>query len=343
MSSNATTRIGILGCAEVAKYALIDAVRQVPGLSVAAVAGRDFGRAKAYALEHGVPRVFETYNDLVGADDVDLVYVALPNSHHCEWSIRALEHGKAVLCEKPIAANADEAERMECAAAVSRKPLIEAFHYRYHPLMKRVGDLIAQGVVGRFTSAQARWRIPGRLVGRNNIRLRYDLAGGAAMDPGCYCVDILRYVLAQEPHVVDAQAQCSTPHVDVEMQARLLFPTGCRALMNSSLNHAGESIADMDMWFEVSGEHGTLTVKNPFMPQLGHELRLEVGGKHFSEQFESTPTYVHQARGVLAVMRGERAVLTPASAGVGNMRVIDSIYRTAGLARRGNLLQPIDR
>jgi predicted dehydrogenase len=149
---NASVRIGILGCAEVAKYALIDAVRQVPGLCVSAVAGRDVGRAGSYASQQDIPRVFETYDHLISAEDIDLVYVALPNSLHCEWSVRALQQGKAVLCEKPLAANAAQAERMVSAASAGRTTLIEALHYRHHPLMARVGNLLRQGAVGRVIS-----------------------------------------------------------------------------------------------------------------------------------------------------------------------------------------------
>jgi predicted dehydrogenase len=180
------------------------------------------------------------------------------------------------------------------------------------------------------------------MVGPNNIRLRYDLAGGAAMDPGCYCVDILRHALGEEPRISEARAQCVAPNVDGEMRARLLFPSGCTARINSSLTHTGEHLTDMDMWFEINGERGSLTVKNPFMPQLGHELALLVDGHRTVEQFELTPTYVFQARDVLAVMRGERAALTPASAGVGTIRAIDSIYRAAGLPRRGESRKPFN-
>jgi predicted dehydrogenase len=336
-AEGAAFRIGILGCAEVAKYALIDAVRHVPGLEVAAVAGRDSGRAQAYAKEQGIPRVYRSYAELIAADDIDLVYVALPNSHHSEWSIRALQQGKAVLCEKPLAANEVQALAMANAAVAAGRPLIEAFHFRYHPLIKRVGALIGEGAIGRLRSAEVRWRIPGALVGADNIRLRYDLAGGATMDPGCYCVNLLRYIFGGEPEVIDAEAQCVTPNIDHTMQAQLRFRNGGMAQLHCSLAYPGEGPADMDMWLAVEGEQGTLRVQNPFLPQMGHELTLEVATGSSKERFDLTSTYVYQAQDVLAVMRGERVPLTPAADGVGNMRVIDAIYRAAGLRPRGNM------
>jgi predicted dehydrogenase len=155
------------------------------------------------------------------------------------------------------------------------------------------------------------------------------------MDPGCYCIDILRYAFSEEPRILTASLQCVSPNVDGEMQARLSFPSGGSAVIHSSLTHKGEGLTDMDMWFEVKGDQGTMTVKNPFLPQLGHELRLSLNGCVTTEQFDPTPSYVYQARHVLAVMRGERMALTPGSAGVGTMRALDSIYCAAGLLRRG--------
>jgi predicted dehydrogenase len=336
-AEGAAFRIGILGCAEVAKYALIDAVRYVPGLEVVAVAGRDSGRAQAYAKEQGIPRVYASYSDLIAADDIDLVYVALPNSHHGEWSIRALQQGKAVLCEKPLAANEREALAMANAAVTAGRPLIEAFHFRYHPLMRRVGALLGEGAIGRLRSAEVRWRIPGSMVGADNIRFRYDLAGGAAMDPGCYCVNLLRYIFGSEPDVIDAEAQCVTPDVDHTMQAQLRFPGGGMAQLFCSLSHPGEGVSDMDMWLAVEGEQGKLRVQNPFLPQIGHELTFETATGSSKERFDLTSTYVYQAQDVLAVMRGERVPLTPAVDGVGNMRVVDAIYRAAGLRPRGDM------
>jgi len=328
-------RIGILGCAEVAKYALIAPVREVTGLTVSAIAGRDAARAAVYAREQGVPHVYRDYQALIDSDEVDLVYVALPNSHHCEWSIRALERGKAVLCEKPLASNAREAAQMTDAARKSGKPLIEAFHFRYHPLARRLGELMAAGSLGTVRSAKARFCIPGSWLTQSNIRLRYDLAGGAAMDPGCYCVNLLRYIVGEEPEVLHADAQCRDPDVDVAMTAKLSFPGGCVAWMHSSLVHPGASTADIDMWLEVEGDKGKLSVRNPFMPQLGHEFKVETAGGATSESFGLVSTYVFQARDVLKVMNDASDPLTPGADGVANMRVIDQMYLASGLPRRG--------
>jgi predicted dehydrogenase len=333
--TQAPIRIGILGCAEVAKYALIPPVKEVSGLTVSAVAGREVVRARTYAIEQGIPTVYPDYQALIESAEVDLVYIALPNSLHCEWSIRALQSGKAVLCEKPLAANAREAQRMADAAALTARPLIEAFHYRHHPLMRRVRALVTSGGIGRLRSVEARWLIPSALVADGNIRLSYGLAGGSLMDPGCYCVNLLRYIVGEEPVVVEARAQCVAPEVDVRMHSRLRFPGGCEGIIESSLVHSGKAPTDMDMWLAVVGDQGRLTVRNPFMPQMGHELSIDSGDGFTSEQCDTTSTYVHQVRNVLAVMRGQEISATPASDAVANMRVIDAIYRAAGMTPRG--------
>lgn len=328
-------RIGILGCADVANYALIVPVREVLGLTVNAIAGRDPGRALAYAKEHGVPRVYSSYGALIDADDIDVVYIALINRHHCDWTVRALQAGKAVLCEKPMASNEREADLMMAVAESSGKPLIEAFHYRHHPLLLRLCALLAERSWGRMRTAEARWLIPGSLVSAANTRMHYELSGGAAMDPGCYCVDLLRRIAEGEPAIIDACARLGESDIDVDMRAVLEFPNGCIARMHSSLVHAGKTFAEMDMWLEIDLEDAKLTVLNPFLPQMGHELRIESAGETVCEHLSLTSSYVYQARNVLQVIRGEAPALTPGSEGVRNMHVIDGVYRASGMRVRG--------
>src|ERR1700690_3407252 len=134
MAEQRPFRFGILGAARIAPDALIKAAQNVPAVEVVAIAARDPKRAREFATANGIPRVVATYDDLVNDPGLDVIYNPLPNSLHCEWSIAALRAGKHVLCEKPLASNAAEAERMTKAAAESGKILGEAFHYRYHPL-----------------------------------------------------------------------------------------------------------------------------------------------------------------------------------------------------------------
>ncbi|MBW2314770.1 MAG: Gfo/Idh/MocA family oxidoreductase, partial [Deltaproteobacteria bacterium] len=130
--SGEALRVGVLGAARIAPMALLRPARQVPGVEVSAVAARDVDKARRFAGKHGIPRVFESYDALLADPDVDAVYVPLPNGLHADWTIRAIEAGKHVLCEKPFTANAGEAERVAKAARASDRVVMEAFHWRYH-------------------------------------------------------------------------------------------------------------------------------------------------------------------------------------------------------------------
>src|ERR1051326_2562341 len=138
-------RIGILGAAHIAPPALIRPARKVPQAVVAAIAARDPQRAKAFASKHQIPKVFASYDELLADSDLDAVYIPLPNGLHHAWTLKALEAGKHILCEKPFASNAAEAEQMAEAASRSGKVVVEAFHYRYHPLGQRMKEVVTSG------------------------------------------------------------------------------------------------------------------------------------------------------------------------------------------------------
>src|SRR5712671_1506968 len=141
-------RIGVLGAAKIAPAALVKPARNVARAEVVAIAARDRGRAEKFAAKHGVPNVFADYDALIAAPDVDAIYNPLPNGLHAQWTIAALEAGKHVLCEKPFTANAKEAEDVAAVQARTGLVVMEAFHYRYHPLAKRMRDIVDSGELG---------------------------------------------------------------------------------------------------------------------------------------------------------------------------------------------------
>jgi predicted dehydrogenase len=192
-----TVRIGILGAARIAPGALIQPARAVPEALVVTIAARHFPRARAFATRHGIPRVHETYQAVLDDSEVDAIYNPLPNSLHGEWTIRALRAGKHVLCEKPLASNAEEAQRMAAAAEDSGRVLVEAFHYRYHPLALRMKGIVDSGELGEVCHLEAHFCVP--LINPRDIRYRYELAGGATMDLGCYCINLIRYLAVLNP------------------------------------------------------------------------------------------------------------------------------------------------
>src|ERR1700744_5281045 len=217
-------RIGILGAARIAPPALIKPAKDNAEVVVAAVAARDRSRAAAFAAKHDIARVHDDYDKLVADPDIDAVYNPLPNGLHRRGTRAALAAGKHVRCEKPFTANAAEAREIAELAAKSDRVVMEAFHYRYHPLALRIERIIASGELGKLERVEATVCFP--LPKFSDIRYNYALAGGATMDAGCYAVHIVRTFGGATPEVVSAQAKLRDPQVDRAMTAELQFEGG---------------------------------------------------------------------------------------------------------------------
>ena len=185
------------------------------------MAARDRTRAEAFANRHSIPRVYGSYRELVEAPDLEAVYVPLPNGLHAEWTLAALAAGKHVLCEKPFAANATEAERVADAAAQSGLVVMEAFHWRYHPLATRLLEIVGRGDLGEIERIEAALIFP--LLKASDIRWQLDLAGGSLMDAGCYPVHLVRTLAGAEPVVTSAVCKERSPGVDRWIRAELEF------------------------------------------------------------------------------------------------------------------------
>jgi len=327
-ASVAPLRIGILGAANIAPLALIAPAREVAGAEVLAVAARDAERARRFAARHGISRVHKSYAALLADPDVDAVYNPLPNSHHGLWTLRALAAGKHVLCEKPFAANAEEAQRVADAARTSGRVVMEAFHWRYHPLAARLLEIVRSGELGEVTRARASLCAP--LIRPGDIRYRADLAGGAMMDMGCYTVSVVRALAGEEPRVVSARAKRSSQRVDRAMEAELAFPSGA----------TGHVVCSMLSWrllgvsARVTGTRGTLHVTNPIAPQLFHRVTVTSDGKKRREQVKDGTSYGHQLAAFVSAVREGAPFPTTADDAVRNMAVIDAVYRAAGMEPR---------
>ena len=321
-------RIGILGAAQIAPMALVNPAKQHSQVEVAAVAARDPARGRAFAAKHGVPRVHESYDALIADPNLDAIYIPLPNGLHGRWTRAALAAGKHVLCEKPFTANAAEAREIAEVAANSDRVVMEAFHYRYHPLTRRVEEIIASGEVGKLKRVEASFCFP--LPKFSDIRYNYSLAGGALMDAGCYPVHMVRTFGGSTPEVVWAQAKLRDPQVDRAMTAEFKFAGGHTGRVHCSM----WSSRLLQISARVIGEQGELRVLNPVMPSLFHRLTIRSPDGRRVESFSRRPTYAYQLDAfAAAVLRGEPVKTTPQDA-VENMTVIDAIYRAAGLPLR---------
>src|SRR5258706_885874 len=321
-------RIGILGAAKIVPMALVHPARSVPEVQLTSIAARDSKRAERFARMFRIPRVHSTYQDLLNDPEIDAIYNPLPNGLHAEWTIKALRAGKHVLCEKPFASNAKEAMEMASAAKETGKVLSEAFAYRTHPLTTRMKQVV-ENELGRIQSIEARFRF--LLTNFSNVRYRYDLAGGALMDAGCYPVSLVRYLMGAEPKVVSAKAKLIKPQVDSRMESQLRFTNGTEAHV----------ICDMlsprlfDSFLKVQGDVGEMTVISPFQPHLFHLLTVRNAKGVKRGQIQGENAYVSQLRTFANAIHSGTPFNTNPEDAVNNMWVIDSIYEKAGLAIRG--------
>ncbi|MBD3770338.1 MAG: Gfo/Idh/MocA family oxidoreductase [Rhodobacterales bacterium] len=325
-------RIGILGAANIAPKAIIEPARRRTDCRVVAVAARDAGRAEAYAAEHEIQYVAESYEALIARDDVDLVYNALPPNRHADLTIAALKAGKAVLCEKPFAMNAVEAVAMQQAALETGRPLVEAFHYRFHPAFIHVLGHIRSGHIGKILSMEADFSVaipyrPGEL------RHTLETGGGALMDLGTYCVHMVRTLAGTEPSVASAECHCERPEVDISTHARLVFPGDVTASIMTSMSET----VTRRIQLHVEGTKGSLSFNNPVHPHREHTIIFQQRGQpDRTETIPGETTYDHQLAHMVDVLAGRAKPLTGGEDAVANMRVIDAIYRSAGLKPRGN-------
>ncbi len=298
---------------------------------MAAVAARDQARADAFALRHGIGKAYGSYEDLLTDPDIDAVYNPLPNSLHGPWTLMAIAAGKHVLCEKPFASNADEAAQVADAASASGLVVMEAMHYRYHPLTRRLAELAAELGPVRHLQCWTSFAIahPG------DIRYDFALGGGALMDGGCYALDCLRLLGGDEPTVTGALADPVVPDprgaaADRSLAARLSFPGGAAGWFESSFTRDGEFRAEL----HVIGEDGLVWLDNFIFPHRGRLVATRDGAVVADERGGGEPTYVHQLRAFANAIASGDPVPTSAAHAAVTMRLIDDAYRAAGLLPR---------
>ena len=322
----------MLGAARIAPAAVVRAAGAVDGVEVAAIAARDRDRAARFARRHGVPTVHGSYAELVADPSLDAVYVPLPNGLHARWTRAAIAAGKHVLCEKPFTSNAAQAVEVRDAAAGTGLVVMEAFHYRYHPLARRMVGVVREGQLGAIERVETSMCFP--LPRFGDIRYQYDLAGGALMDAGCYAVHCLRILSPGEPVVTGARALLSRrdPRVDRAMTAEFTLPGGGTGRIEASM----WSSTLLRIRARVIGTRGTMSVFNYATPRLPSRFSLTVDGRRSRERLRlgGEPTYVHQLRAFAGAVDGRRTNLTPPGDSVATMRLIDAIYSAAGLPPR---------
>lgn len=316
-------RIGLLGASRIAPTAIIAPALKRDDVEIVAVAARDPHRAAEYAKAHGIPHISGDYGDLIARADVDLIYNGLPPAAHLEWTKAALAAGKPVLCEKPFAMNAGQAAEMVEAAKAAGLPLIEAFHYRYHSVMRRAEELVRSGALGTIHRAYAVFEVPIAKT-PDELRWRADLGGGGLMDLGCYPIHALRTLIGEEPQVREARGVFEDG-VDVSITAALAFPSGARAEIVCAMQPDAPAAR-----LTLGGSKGRLEILNFLAPQIGCRFTTVIDGQTVQQPVDGPTTYEAQLAHVVDVMVNGATPLTGGADAVANMAVIDAIYAAAG-------------
>lgn len=334
MSAGPVMRWGILSTSNIGRAAVIPAIQAASDSAVTAVASRDAQRAASFAAECDIPGQHGSYAELLSDPDIDAVYVPLPNSEHLEWVTRALEAGKHVLCEKPLALSEVECRSMAATAAECGTRLMEAFMYRFHPRTQRVVERVRAGDVGDVRFIRSTFTF--RLTRPDNIRWDPDLGGGALMDVGCYCVNVSRTLAGAEPIEVQATANWTERGVDRELVGTLRFPDDVVAHFDCALTVERNEV------YEVAGTEGMLSVPAAFLPGEDavaiHHHRGREGVA--TEVVPGVDEYRAMVEHFVQCVWHDRPFLYSAEEAALNMRTIEALYRSA---RAGGRPEPVSQ
>ena len=309
-----SVRWGLLSTARI-NEAILGGARQSPRTEVVAVASRDQGRAERYAGERGIERAYGSYEALLADDEIDVVYNSLPNSMHVEWSVRALEAGKHVLCEKPMDRRVEAVERAFDTAERAGRLLMEAFMYRHHPQSQKAAQLVSDGAIGELRQLRSLFSFT--LADEADVRLSAELDGGALMDLGCYCISMQR-LLAGEPELAFGRQRVGGRGVDVGFVGILQFPGEVFGEF-----HCGFDLPEGN-GLEAIGSDGKLVVRDPVRCRDPH---VEVDAERID--VEDVDRYYLQVENFSAAVRGEAEPLLGRADALGQARVIEALYRSA--------------
>jgi xylose dehydrogenase (NAD/NADP) len=312
-------RWGVLSTARI-NDAVIRGARKSDRVAIVAVASRDLARADAYARANAYPRAYGSYEALLEDPELEAIYISLPNSLHVEWSIRALEAGKHVLCEKPLDCSAAEVERAFDAAEAADRFLMEAFMWRHHPQTLRLKDLVDEGAIGELRLVASAFSF--QLTRLEDVRMQPELQGGSLLDVGCYCVSAAR-LLAGEPKVVYGEHVLSSSGVDVRFAATMRFPGEVLAHLDCAFDLPARSM------IEVVGSEGSLVASDPFILGDARGLELRREGVVEPVAAEHTNKYQLEFENLSDAIRGRAEPLLGRADAVGQARTLDALLRSA--------------
>jgi len=312
-------RWGVLGAANIAVAKVIPSMQKGTVSTVVAIASRSLQKAQRAASQLAISRAYGSYEELLDDPDVEAIYNPLPNHLHVPWSIRALEAGKHVLCEKPIAMTADEAKTLRDAAARSGRLVGEAFMVRSHPQWHAVKRVIEEGRIGDLQLVHGHFSYGRRSA--SDVRSRVDWGGGVLFDIGCYPITIARWMFGREPlSVVSAIERDPEYGVDRLTSGMLRFDGA-----HATFTVGGEMVPYQRI--QLFGERGRIDVEIPFTPSATTRARVIVNDETL--EFDAVDQYTLQGDEFSRAVRGEGRVPSTIESAIANMSVIDALFRSA--------------
>jgi D-xylose 1-dehydrogenase (NADP+, D-xylono-1,5-lactone-forming) len=323
---NERVRWGVLGNATIARVCVIPAIQKSRNGTVVAMATRSPETAHEVVRQNGISRLYDNYADLLNDPGIDAVYVPLPNHLHRSWTLAALAAGKPVLCEKPLACNAMEADEMSLAAAASGLPLMEALMYRFHPRSRRIRQMVRDGAIGtlRMVRTAFCFRIEDeRMRSGDNFRLNPATGGGALLDVGCYGVSLARWLFDSEPLQVQAQADVNAAGIDVNLLGSLAFAGGGLASLEVSF------VSALQQTYSVIGNKGAIDLPHdafiPWEKEAVFRLRGKTDETGKKIVIPGADEYRLMVEHFADVVRGAAAPAYPIADSVANLAVLDAL------------------
>lgn len=312
-------RWGLLSTARINRR-LIPAIRAIGQAELLAVASRDRARAEAYAAEWGIPRAHGNYEALLADPDIDVVYIPLPNSLHAEWTVRAAQAGKHVLCEKPLALSVSECDRIIAAADSAGVVVAEAVMYLYHPILQKVRQLVKEGAVGQVTLVRGAFSF--FLDRLNDVRWKTELGGGSLWDIGSYPISFIRWVVGEPEEVFGWQTH-SASGVDATFAGLLRYDNGVLGLFDCGFR------GQFRVQAEVTGTGGTLIVQRPYPITSESRILLQQGFEEQEIVLPEANPYQCQVEALTAAVLEGIPLTVPLHSSRANVATLAALYESA--------------
>jgi xylose dehydrogenase (NAD/NADP) len=321
MGSTGKVNWGVLSTAAIGVNRVIPAIRESSNGRVFAISSRSPSKAREVAGNLGIPQGYGSYGEMLDSQDIDAVYIPLPNSMHREFTVLAAEKGKHVLCEKPLALDSHECGEMISACERNHVLLMEAFMYRFHPQITKLKEILDAGKIGRLSTIRTAFRIP--MSDLNDIRYQKELGGGTLYDVGCYCVNISRLLVGDEPISVQGVARFNDEKgVDEAFVGMMRFPRLQSGLFDCAFR------SSLLQTVEVVGDLGTLELLDPFVAGDSPTI-LKHGAQPETFRIEKANSYQLMVEHFNQCILNDQKPRYPAMDGLRNMRVIDTLYASA--------------